>query len=82
MYIDVVIEPDYPKDVIEKTIQAEKIGFDSIFFTEVKHDPFILLSLATTVTKNIGLGTSIALAFTRSPMNLAYSSWDIQRLSN
>lgn len=82
MYIDVVIEPDYPKDVIEKVIQAEKIGFDSVFFTEVKHDPFILLSLATTVTKNIGLGTSIALAFTRSPMNLAYSSWDIQRLSN
>ena len=82
MYIDVVIEPDYPKEVIEKVIQAEKIGFDNIFFTEVKHDPFILLSLATTVTKNIGLGTSIALAFTRSPMNLAYSSWDIQRLSN
>jgi len=32
-------------------------------------------------TSNINIGTSIALAFTRSPMDLAYSAWDLQKLS-
>ena len=49
---------------------------------ETKHDPFLQLALAAASTKKIGLGTSIALAFTRSPTTLAYTAWDLQSISN
>ncbi|HMD78858.1 MAG TPA: TIGR03617 family F420-dependent LLM class oxidoreductase, partial [Nitrososphaerales archaeon] len=40
------------------------------------------LALAAAETKRISVGTSIALAFTRSPTTLAYAAWDLQSLSN
>jgi probable F420-dependent oxidoreductase len=61
--------------------KAEAYGFDCFWVNETKHDPFIQLALAATSTKKIGLGTSIALAFTRSPTTLAYTAWDLQSVS-
>jgi len=60
---------------------AENLGFDCIWISEIKHDPFLRLMLIAEHTKNIKIGTSIALAFTRSPMTLAYTSWDLQSFS-
>lgn len=60
---------------------AEARGFDAIWATEVQHDPFIQLALAATATERIKLGTAIALSFTRSPMALAYTCWDLAALS-
>ena len=81
MYIDVNLESDSPSDVISLSKSAEDFGFDCIWVSETKRDPFIYLSLIANNTSNITLGTSIALAFTRSPMDLAYSAWDLQKLS-
>ena len=81
MYIDVHLESDSPSDVITLSKTAEDFGFDCIWVSETKRDPFIYLSLIANNTSNITLGTSIALAFTRSPMYLAYSAWDLQKLS-
>ena len=61
--------------------KAEEYGFDCVWVNEIKHDPFVQLALAASSTKSIALGTSIALAFTRSPMSLAYTAWDLQNLS-
>jgi probable F420-dependent oxidoreductase len=61
--------------------QAEEFGFDCVWINETKHDPFVQLALAATHTKSIALGTSIALAFTRSPTTIAYTAWDLQNLS-
>jgi probable F420-dependent oxidoreductase len=60
---------------------AENLGFDCIWISEIKHDPFLRLMLIAEHTERIKIGTSIALAFTRSPMTLAYTAWDLQNFS-
>lgn len=62
--------------------RAEELGFDCAWVNETQHDPFVQLAIAAVATKSITLGTSIALAFTRSPTTLAYSAWDVQALSS
>jgi probable F420-dependent oxidoreductase len=62
--------------------KAEEYGFDCVWTSEIKHDPFLQLALAASSTKSVGLGTSVALAFTKSPTSLAYIAWDLQDLSN
>ena len=61
--------------------KAEEFSLDCIRVNETKHDPILQLALAAASTKKISLGTSIALAFTRSPTTLAYTSWDLQSIS-
>jgi probable F420-dependent oxidoreductase len=61
---------------------AEEMGFDALWTPENQHDPFLPLAVAATATTRMKLGTSIALAFPRSPMSLAYTAWDLQASSN
>jgi probable F420-dependent oxidoreductase len=61
--------------------KAEEFGFDCFWVNETKHDPFVQLALASTGTRHISLGSSIALAFTRSPTTIAYAAWDLQNVS-
>ena len=61
--------------------KAEQLGFDAIWASETRHDPFLQLALVAAHTKSIKLGTNIALAFPRSPTTLAYTAWDLQRMS-
>ncbi len=68
-------------DVPALSKKAEDFGFDCIWVNETKHDPFVQLALAAANTRSTALGTSIALAFTRSPTTLAYTAWDLQALS-
>ena len=53
----------------------------ALFVPEGAHDPFVYLTLAADGTSRIPLGTSIALAFARSPMAMAYPAYDLHRLS-
>ncbi len=48
---------------------------------ETSHDPFLPHVLAAEHTSTIELGTSIAVAFARSPMLLANIGWDLQAYS-
>jgi probable F420-dependent oxidoreductase len=61
--------------------EAESLGYDGIFTGELNADPFLPLALAAEATSRAEVGTAIAVAFARSPMNLAYAAWDLQRLS-
>ena len=61
---------------------AEETGFDALWTSETNHDPFLPLVLAAGATTRIKLGTSIAVAFPRSPMVLAQIAWDLQAHSN
>jgi probable F420-dependent oxidoreductase len=56
-------------------------GVRGLFVAEAAHDPFVALALAATATERIEIGTSIAVAFARTPMAMAYSAYDLQRLS-
>jgi probable F420-dependent oxidoreductase len=61
---------------------AEDLGFDALWTSETSHDPFLPLVLAAQHTSRVKLGTSIAVAFPRSPMVLAQIAWDLQAASN
>lgn len=60
---------------------AEAAGFDGIWTAETAHDAFLPLVLAAEHSQHLSLGTSIAVAFARSPASLAYIAWDIARYS-
>jgi probable F420-dependent oxidoreductase len=57
-------------------------GVRGLFVAEAAHDPFVALALAATATERVEVGTSIAVAFARTPMAMAYSAYDLQRLSS
>jgi probable F420-dependent oxidoreductase len=56
----------------------ERIGYDGAFSYETKHEPFLPLAVAAEHTEKITLGTAIAIAFARNPMNLANIGYDLQ----
>ncbi|HTU73263.1 MAG TPA: TIGR03617 family F420-dependent LLM class oxidoreductase [Trebonia sp.] len=60
---------------------AEDAGYAGAFTGELNNDPFLPLALAAAATRDLTIGTSIAVAFARSPMALAYTAHDLQRLS-
>jgi probable F420-dependent oxidoreductase len=64
--------------VIDEARRQEKAGYDGLWSSEAAHDPFLPLVLAAEHTERTELGTAIAVAFARSPMQLAYSAHDLQ----
>lgn len=81
MKFDVALAPDDLQQIPDLARSAEAIGFDGLWMSETKHDPFQGLALAAEHTRRIQLGTAVAIAFARSPGALAYSAWDLARLS-
>ena len=61
---------------------ADALGFDGLWTSETKHDAFLPLAIAAHATEQIDLGTSVAVAFSRSPMAVAQTAWDLQALSD
>ena len=65
-----------------KTAQeAEASGYDGVWVAETAHDPFMPMAIAAEHTERVELGTGIAVAFARNPMNLANVADDLQRYS-
>ena len=61
--------------------QLEEAGFDGAYTFEGQSDPFISVAAAAMTTQKMELMTSIAVAFARNPMSLAYLGNDLQNLS-
>lgn len=61
--------------------RAEAAGFEALWTAEMFHDPFLPLAAAAASTDRIALGTSIALAFVRSPWVTALASLDLDAMS-
>jgi probable F420-dependent oxidoreductase len=74
-------EGDYLKDIERTARAAEDLGFAGLWTSETKHDAFLPLAIAAGGTQNMELGTSVAIAFSRSPMETAQTAWDLQDLS-
>ncbi len=68
-------------NVAEKAKEVEAQGYAGAWTAETAHDPFLPLLLAAEHTERMELGTSIAVAFARSPMTLANTAWDLQAYS-
>jgi probable F420-dependent oxidoreductase len=61
--------------------EAEEAGYDGAWTAETSHDPFLACLLGAEHTERIEIGTSIAVAFARSPMTLAQTANDLQLFS-
>ncbi len=68
-------------EVAEIAREAERLGFDGLWTSETDHDPFLGAAVAAASSTRITIGTAIALAFTRSPTTLAYTTWDLAQFS-
>lgn len=75
-------EGKYLKEIDRTARAAEELGFAGLWTNETKHDAFLPLAVAANETRRIELGTSVAIAFSRSPMETAQTAWDLQDLSD
>jgi probable F420-dependent oxidoreductase len=62
--------------------ELEAAGYDGIWTGETKHDPFLQLLHVADATEHVLLGTSIAIAFGRTPLVLAHTGFDLARYSH
>ena len=61
--------------------KAEAEGYDAVWVSEIKHDPFPMLAVIGHRTERVQIGTAITLAFARNPMSMAVAANDIQLYS-
>lgn len=61
--------------------ELETAGVDGVFSAEAAHGPFLPLVGAAAETSRVTLLTNIAVAFARSPMDLAQTANDLQAMS-
>ncbi len=80
--VDLVLRGCPIGEVGERAAQLEALGFDAVGVTETAGNPFIAAAQAAAATESVRVLTAIALAFPRSPMDLAYTAWDLQALSS
>jgi probable F420-dependent oxidoreductase len=62
----------------DRTRLLEELGYAGLFTDENRHDPFLPLALAAEHTERVDLGSSIAVALSRSPMQVANVGHDLQ----
>jgi probable F420-dependent oxidoreductase len=79
--IDAMV-PELSDSTIDAATRAEELGYDAVWSAETANDSFLPHSLVAEHTGSVDMGTQIATSFTRSPMVLAYQSWDLQRYSD
>lgn len=78
--VDITLTTPLP-GVAAAARDAEAAGYRGIWTFEGAHDPFLPLLLAAEHTREVSLGTSIAVAFARNPLLLATLGWDLQAYS-
>ena len=81
MKFDAQIEPASLGDVPLIAAGAERIGFDALWSSETRHDPFLPLALVAEHTRQLQFGSAVAIGFARSPATLAYTAWDLAKAS-
>ncbi len=69
------------RDMGSRARELEALGYDGIHTAETSHDPFLPLVPVAEHTERVQLGTSIAVAFARSPMTVANTAWDLNLYS-
>lgn len=77
MYFDASLPPMSLRQVPAVAQAAEALGFDAIWTAETQHNPFLPHALIAEHTQRLRMGTAVAIAFARSPADLAYTAWDL-----
>ena len=81
MRIATTVPTQDPRRAAEVFADLERIGYDTAFSFESKHDPFLPLALASANTHTLRLGTAVAIGFARNPMVLANVGYDLQLIT-
>ncbi len=81
MLLDATLPPTTLAHVPALASAAERLGFAGLWSNETQHDPFLPLALVAEHTARLQFGSAVALAFTRSPVALAYTAWDLAQAS-
>ena len=81
MLLDASLPPTSLRAIPDIARAAEALGFKGLWCTETVHDPFLPGALIAEHTRRIQIATGIAIAFSRSPANLAYTAWDLAEAS-
>lgn len=77
--------PEIPLDlfsVAENARLLEELDYSGVVVEETKDDPFTILTLAAQATEQLRVGTSVAIAFPRSPTVMALQAWTLQKFSH
>ncbi len=69
------------QEIRTKAQALEAAGYAGVTAAETGHDPFLGLIVAADHTDHLEVGTTIAVAFARNPMTVAYSGYDMARLT-
>jgi probable F420-dependent oxidoreductase len=76
------LDPALPlSEVAAVAGRLEALGVDAIHVPETIHDSLAVALLAIEHTSRVTVRTAVALAFVRSPTLVAYTAWDLRRLS-
>ncbi len=80
MKIDTSLGGDitHTKETAQSLVAA---GYDGLWMGETSHDPFMQCLQAAEATTDVTIGTSIAIAFARTPMTLANLGYDLAQYS-
>jgi len=78
MKVDAALTAQDLASVPDEVREIERLGYDGTFTFEGPHDPFFPLVLAAEHSTKLDLATAIAIAFPRSPMQLANVGHDLQ----
>jgi probable F420-dependent oxidoreductase len=80
MLLDARLTEQLP-EVGQAASQHETDGYAGAWIAETAHDPFLAALLALKSTSTLQVGTSVAIAFARSPMTVATTANDLHRVS-
>lgn len=71
-----------PAQELAKVVERfDELRLDGVWAPQLHSPPFVTLAAVAMASKRIKIGTGIALAFTRSPMETALSALDLDRIS-
>ncbi|MBL8774521.1 MAG: TIGR03617 family F420-dependent LLM class oxidoreductase [Acidimicrobiales bacterium] len=81
MHVAAGMDPHLPLSAVaDHARRVERLGFDALHVAEMVNDAFVVSALALEHTERLVVRTSLAVAFARSPMQVALTSWSLARL--
>lgn len=79
--VGLILDAENIQGLVRLAGQAEEAGFDSVWATELYRSSFQQLAAVAAGTRNIKLGTAVALAFVRSPLITSLTALDLDEVS-
>ncbi len=81
MLFDATLPPTSLSMVPPIALEAEALGFNTLWGSETTHNPFLPGTLVAEHTTRIKYGSAVAVSFARSPTTMAYTAWDLAEAS-